>query len=205
MYLPTIFCQDNQDELIALMQAYPLGTLISLDTDGQIAVDLLPFVVTKDNDKVILTAHIARANPLATYIDNQAVTVLFYGEHGYISPNHYPSKHIHHRHVPTYNYQVVQVRGQVSVFEDTKSLMAQIGTLTNRQEKDEPKPWKIKDAPHDYIADELKHIIGIKIDISQMIGKFKLSQNRDPEDLQGIVDGLADRHPKLSQAIARAY
>lgn len=214
MYLPLIFQEQDRGKLLALMQAYPLATLISTDKEGMAQADVLPFWVSHDVedvddevslDKVRLLTHIARANPLCEYIDGQEVMVLFYGENGYISPNYYPSKFVHHRHVPTWNYQVVQVRGRVQVFEDSKSLMALLGHLTNMHEATQETPWRMKDAPKEYLKEELAHIVGLTIEPVEMVGKFKLSQNRTPEDLQGVVNGLAQHHAPLAQAVKDAY
>lgn len=118
------------------------------------------------------------------------VLVIFQGEQGYISPNWYPSKQLHHRHVPTWNYQVVHVKGKIKFLEDEKSLRGILAKLTRTHEAKQEKPWKMSDAPSDYIAAELKEIIGIEIEIQHMIGKFKLSQNRDQADAVNVVNNL---------------
>lgn len=203
MYLPPIFTETDPAILTDFIQAHPLGTLISLQ-NGVPQADLLPFYVVQDGDKITLVAHIAKANPLAHHAHKADVMVLFYGEQGYITPNWYPSKHIHHRHVPTWNYEVVEVRGRMSLFDDAKSLMRAVGTLTNIHEKEQPTAWKMKDAPADYLADELKNIVGLTIEVGTMMGKFKLSQNREQADFDGVVSGLTERgQTKLAQAVAR--
>lgn len=203
MYLPPIFTETNPIILTDFIQTHPLGTLIGLQ-DGIPQADLLPFYVVQDGDKLTLIAHIAKANPLASHVDNTQVMVLFYGEQGYISPNWYPTKHIHHRHVPTYNYEVVEVRGRASLFDDIKGLMRAVGTLTNIYEKTQDTPWKMKDAPADYLADELKNIVGLTIEVGTMVGKFKLSQNREEVDFDGALLGLTEcGQTELAQAVAR--
>lgn len=201
MYMPQIFEERDLTKLYALIQHYPLATLISTDPTGVMQADLLPFLGEQTATGFRLSSHIAKANPLADYIDGQDVLLLFYGEQGYISPNYYPSKHIHHRHVPTWNYQVVQVRGKVRTFADTKSLLALLGNLTKKHEQSQATPWKMKDAPKDYLQEELTHILGICIEPIEIKGKFKLSQNREAVDLQGVIDGLSEHHEQLAQAV----
>lgn len=201
MYLPEIFSENDPAKLTAFIKAHPLGTLISTQ-DGVVQADLLPFYVL-DDGTLTLVAHFAKANPLADFVHDSDVLVLFYGEQGYITPNWYPSKQVHHRHVPTWNYEVVQVRGKASVFTDKKGLMRAVGTLTNIHEKEEPTPWAMKDAPRDYLEQELQGILGLTITVNEMVGKFKLSQNREQADFDGVVQGLNDSgQVGLSGAVA---
>lgn len=203
MYLPELFTENNPAILKDFMKAYPLGTLISLN-DGVPQADLLPFYLVEEDETVTLITHFSKENPLAGHVHDSEVMVLFYGERGYISPNWYPSKQIHHRHVPTYNYEVVQVRGRASVFHDMKSLTRAVGTLTNIHEQSQPTPWKMKDAPKDYLAQNLQEILGLSIKVSEMIGKFKLSQNRETDDFNSVVQGLKDSNQSaLADAIAK--
>lgn len=202
MYLPQIFHQTDPKKLIDLIQTHPLGTLISLK-DGVPQVDHLPFYLVQKDDQYQLVAHFAKANPLAQYVDGQEVLVVFMGEQGYISPNWYPSKHIHHRHVPTWNYQTVHVRGTAQLFDDKKSLMRAVGTLTNIHESTQSTPWKLKDAPADYVAQELQAVVGLVVSVGDMVGKFKLSQNREQADFKSVVANLRQEgQTPLAQAMA---
>ncbi|MGJ8757847.1 FMN-binding negative transcriptional regulator [Acinetobacter sp. HC8-3S] len=206
MYIPQIFKETRQDVLHDLIRQYPFATLITQSNAG-LDANHLPFKLLSDPEhhRAVLIAHIARNNPLHTQIRNGTeVLVIFQGEQGYISPNWYPSKQQHHQHVPTWNYQVVHVKGIIRFLEDEKSLRGILAKLTRTHEAKQPKPWKMSDAPSDYIAEELKGIIGIEIEIKQMTGKFKLSQNRDKVDAVGVVDGLEQQgKAKLAQAVQR--
>ena len=207
MYHPKLFKITNITTLIELIQQHNLGMMITLQ-DGVMQSDHLPFYVVQHDDTITLIAHIARANPLATLLHTgvQNVLVVFRGEHGYISPNWYPSKHIHHRHVPTYNYRVVQVHGQAQLINERKFITRAVGTLTNLQEANEPTPWAMKDAPDDYLADELSHIVGLQITVTHIEGKFKLSQNREQADLDNIVATLHEKgQHALADAMSAAY
>jgi len=206
MYIPLIFEETRQDVLHDLIRQYPFATLITQSNAG-LDANHLPFKLLCDPEhhRAVLIAHIARNNPLHTQIRNGTeVLVIFQGEQGYISPNWYPSKQQHHQHVPTWNYQVVHVKGIIRFLEDEKSLRGILAKLTRTHEAKQPKPWKMSDAPSDFIAEELKGIIGIEIEIKQMTGKFKLSQNRDKVDAVGVVDGLEQQgKAKLAQAVQR--
>lgn len=203
MYTLDIFTETDRSTLKALLQAHPLGTLISLK-DGVPQADHLPFYLIDDGANWTLMAHFAKANPLASYVHEQDVLVIFTGEQGYISPNWYPSKHIHHRHVPTWNYQVLHLRGKACLFTDTKSCLRAVGTLTNIHEKNESTPWAIKDAPRDYIQAELADVVALRIDVIDIEGKFKLSQNRDDNDFAQVVQSLHDKGAvSLATAINR--
>lgn len=204
MYLPNIFAEKDMSVIKALVVKHPLGVLISLQ-NGKIQANHLPFVLISQADTCQLITHIAKANPVYDDLDNQEVLVVFTGEQGYVSPNWYPSKQQHHRHVPTWNYQVVHMRGVARVLTDKKSLMFVIGQLTKQQEGVQPKPWKIKDAPADFVDGLLEHIVALRIDVTDIQAKSKLSQNRDMVDFLGVIDGLTQSDGlALAQVMANA-
>jgi transcriptional regulator len=127
--------------------------------------------------------------------------VVFRGVQGYISPSWYPSKHEHHRHVPTWNYEVVHVHGRIRVLDDMNAVRGAVAKLTRQSEAGEPVPWKMGDAPADYLASELAHIVAIEVAIERMEGKRKLSQNRDERDFNNVVETL-ERRGELALAEA---
>ncbi|ENW94827.1 FMN-binding negative transcriptional regulator [Acinetobacter sp. NIPH 298] len=203
MFLPEIFVEKDLEKLYALIQDYPFATLISHSAEG-VEANHLPFklLLDKESDTAVLIAHIAKGNPLHTQIENNTdVLVIFQGEQGYISPNWYPTKQQHHQHVPTWNYQVVHIKGKINFLHDEKSLRGILAKLTRTHEAKQAKPWKMSDAPNEYIAEELKGIIGIEIQIEKITGKFKLSQNREKIDALGVVAGLEQQG---EQGLAKA-
>jgi transcriptional regulator len=133
--------------------------------------------------------------------EGDAVMVVFRGVQGYISPSWYPSKHEHHRHVPTWNYEVVHVHGRIRVLDDMNAVRGAVAKLTRQSEAGEPVPWKMGDAPPDYLASELAHIVAIEVAIERMEGKRKLSQNRDERDFNNVVETL-ERRGELALAEA---
>lgn len=121
---------------------------------------------------------------------------IFQGEHAYISPNWYPSKAHTHKVVPTWNYEVVHVHGRVTFYHGPKPALAATGQLTKKleQETNGDAAWRMSDMPETYRDDMLAGIVAFEIDITQMIGKSKLSQNKTDTDRLGAVDGLG-AHP----------
>ncbi len=152
MYLPAHFEETRIGELHRLMRAYPLGILVTQGAAG-LDADHLPFEFDAEaGPHGTLRAHVARANPVCDPArDGAEVMVIFRGEDAYVSPSWYPSKHEFHRQVPTWNYQVVHAHGRLAIRDDEKYVRGLIGRLTRAHEAGEPAPWKMADAPRDYI------------------------------------------------------
>lgn len=206
MYLPEMFAETRPEELHRIIRDNPLGMLVTHASSG-LEANHLPFVLEADRGSSgMLIAHVARANPVWQEVrSGDAVLVVFRGSHGYISPNWYPSKHEHHRQVPTWNYEIVHAHGRISILDDEKFVRGMVAKLTRQREAGEPVPWKMGDAPADYIADQLRHIVGIEIEIERIEGKRKLSQNRDERDFDGAVAELEARdQPGLANAMKHA-
>ena len=138
----------------------------------------------------------ARANPLLRKLMGEpSCLVLLRGPEDYISPNWYATKATTHKVVPTWNYAMVQVRGKAQLVDDAAGLRRQLDDLTAAQEGRQPAPWKPADAPADFLAANMKAIIGIELPIASIVGKWKVSQNRLPEDQRGVVEGLLAQQP----------
>lgn len=206
MYLPQLFAESHPEELHRIIREHPLGVLVTHTDDG-LEANHLPFVLDANRGTSgTLLAHVARANPIWQEVRNgDHVLVVFRGAQGYISPNWYPSKHETHRHVPTWNYEVVHAHGRISVLDDEKFVRGLVAKLTRQSEAREPQPWKMGDAPADYLADLLSQIVGIEIELDRIEGKRKLSQNRDARDFNGTVSALEGRgHASLAAAMRRS-
>jgi transcriptional regulator len=206
MYQPAHFAENDADTLLALMKAYPLATLVR--GGAALAADILPLEVERAGDGWRITGHVARANPLWREADGQPVLLLFQGPQAYVSPNWYPSKAVHGKAVPTWNYTLVQAHGTLRAIQDPAWLHALVTRLTQRHEDGRTLPWHVSDAPADYLDAMLEAIVGIEIEVTQVEGKFKLSQNRSADDQAGVVLGLAadatqNRQP-AAEALAQA-
>ncbi|KAF1053012.1 MAG: Protease synthase and sporulation protein PAI 2 [Stenotrophomonas maltophilia] len=190
MYLPDHFREDRLPELHRLIQAHPLGILVT-HQQGLADADHLPFeLLAESGAHGTLLAHVARSNPLWQTCDGQEVLVIFRGEAAYISPNWYPSKHEAHKQVPTWNYQVVHVRGRLRVIDEERFVRGVVGRLTRTHEAGETKPWKMSDSTPEFIAQMLANVVGIEIEIDTLIGKSKLSQNKEARDRLGASEAL---------------
>jgi transcriptional regulator len=189
LYIPSHFQIDQPHALHRIMQAHPLGMLVT-QHDG-LDANHLPFLLDASHGALgTLSAHIARANPLCNAPNGSEVLVVFRGEHGYITPSSYPSKHDTHRQVPTWNYEVVHAHGTLTLRDDAKFVRGVIGKLTKLHEAAEAVPWKMSDAPADYLEAMVQAVVGLEITLTRIEGKAKLSQNKDVRDQQGAVAAL---------------
>ena len=183
MYVPPHFEVSNPEVLHDLIAHHPLGVLVTQGESG-LNANHIPFELEASaSTHGILRAHVARNNPVWQLSTNgDEVLVVFQADDAYISPNWYPSKHETHQQVPTWNYRVVHGYGKITIYDDEKYVRALVGRLTKKHEANQPKPWKMSDAPRDYMEMMVKSIVGIEIEITRLIGKFKLSQNRENRD-----------------------
>ena len=202
MYTPAHFSVTDPASLHRILREHPLGILVTPTGSGMDA-NHIPFEFDPTHGEFgLLTGHVARANPLwQQCLEGADVLVVFRGSEGYISPNWYPSKHETHRLVPTWNYEVVHAYGRLTVRDDEKFVRGVVARLTRTHEAQEAKPWKMGDSAPEFIAGMIKSIVGIEISISRLEGKAKLSQNREPRDVQGAVEALRQRD-RLSLAQA---
>jgi transcriptional regulator len=204
MYIPQHFAESRVEELHRIIREHPLGILVTHTADG-LDANHIPFELEANQSSPgILRAHIARANPLWQQVaDGAQVLVIFRGPQGYISPNWYPSKPETHRHVPTWNYEVVHAHGRLSIVDDPRFLGGLVARLTQQHEALEPKPWRMADAPPEYLQQMLKMIVGIEVTVTRLEGKRKLSQNREARDFEGVIRALNERgQHELSAAVS---
>lgn len=191
MYIPDHFAIRDPAEAYRIIEAHPLGVLVT-STSAGLDANHLPFELNADRG--VLTAHVARANPVWQQCgEGIDALVIFRGEESYISPNWYPSKQESHRQVPTWNYQVVHVHGRLTVQDREKFVRGVVARLTRKHEASEPKPWKMGDSSPDFIEEMLKAIVGIEVTIARLEGKAKLSQNREARDRVNAAAVLAEK------------
>lgn len=191
MYLPSHFEESRPDLLKALIAENPLGVLVTHDRHG-LDANHLPFELEGHAGEYgVLRAHVARHNPVWQSVDQGGeVLVVFRSEDAYVSPNWYPSTHESHKQVPTWNYRVVHAHGRITIHDDESYVRGLVARLTRKHEAVQAKPWKMGDAPQDYIDGMLKAIVGIEIQITRLVGKFKLSQNREARDRMSAGEAL---------------
>jgi transcriptional regulator len=206
MYIPGHFAEARLPELHRVITEHPLGALVH---QGPHALDAnhIPFLLDADRgEHGTLLAHVARNNTMWEEVtDGDAVLVIFRAANAYISPNWYPSKPETHRHVPTWNYQAVHVHGALHVRHDEPFLRGVVARLTRDHERqsEQPRPWKMTDAPRDYMQQMLQNIVGLELRITRLEGKWKLGQNREARDREGAATGLEQRGELLTAEAMR--
>lgn len=192
MYQPPHFREERTEVLLELIRSHPGGLLISHGTGG-LSANLAPFVMPPNNP-LVLECHLSRAN--AQWRELAAAPeclVVFQGPQAYVTPTWYAAKREHGKVVPTWNYIVVQARGRAEVIEDTAWLRGHVERLTNHNEAPLPAQWLVSDAPEQYLASQLKGIMGVRIVVDELAGKWKLNQNRSLADRRGATQGLLAR------------
>lgn len=194
VYVPAHFEESRTEMLHDLITAHPLGILF---TNGKNGLDAnhLPFELNRSQGKKGgLHCHVARNNPIWRDIsDGDEALIVFRAGDAYISPQWYPSKHELHKQVPTWNYRVVHAYGRIAIRDDERYVRGLVARLTRAHEAAQPTPWKMTDAPREYIDTMLKAIVGIEIEITRLIGKSKLGQNKEARDIAGAGNALKAR------------
>ena len=205
MYTPRAFALDDLPEIQQLIQHTRLAQLVTLGEQG-LQASHLPLLLNPDEGpNGTLYGHMAKANRQWQDLQNGGeALVIFAGAEAYISPAFYPAKAEHGKVVPTWNYIAVHAYGTGEVFTDAERLLELVSALTDRHEGNRAQPWKVSDAPADYIDGMLKAIVGFALPIERLIGTRKLSQNRSPADMAGVREGLAASPDARDHTLARS-
>ena len=205
MYVPPSFAEQRPEVMLDFIEAHPFGALVTASADGLFATHI-PFVLDRSagaGPHGTLRAHVARANPHATRAPLTAEgLVIFAGPQAYVSPANYPSKARHGKVVPTWNYVAVHAYGAVRFVDDAEFLQRNVAELSARHEAGRPVPWTVDDAPPEYVSALLKAIVGVEIEIARLEGKWKMSQTRPAEDIDGVVAGLGASADPGERAVA---
>ncbi len=204
MYSPAHFKEARVDILHQLIREYPLGTLVTHTPAGLVA-DHIPFIIDPHPAPYgTLRGHVARANPVGKVHSAEIESmVVFQGPHSYITPAWYPGKKEHGKVVPTWNYAVVHAYGTLRIIDDADWMRRFLEQLTDHAERTRLPSWKVSDAPEDFVQANLRAIVGIEILLAKLLGKWKVSQNRPPEDRQGVAKGLQDMDTDNARAMAK--
>ena len=205
MYEVEAFREDRIEVLHALIKAHPLATLVVTTAQGLEANHIPLLIDPQPTPFGTLHGHVARANPVwRTFDASMDVLAVFHGPQAYITPSWYPTKAQTGKVVPTWNYAVIHAHGPLKIIDDAEWLRKLVTRLTESQELPRAKPWHVTDAPADYIDTMLKAIVGIEIPVRSMQGKWKMSQNRLPQDRDGVIAGLETRSDAAGQAMLDA-
>lgn len=199
MYIQSHFKESRPLVLHDLIRAQPLATFIIVQ-DGEIVVNHMPLFISSDEGHYgMLRGHLPIENSIWQSFDGTMNAVaVFQGPSSYITPSWYPSIHQHGKAVPTWNYVVAHAHGRPNAIHDPSWLLDHLNELTNKQESAQRLPWKLSDAPKDYIDKMVSRIVGFEMPISSLQGKWKVSQNRPEADRLGIAAGLRNQGDKNS-------
>ena len=163
----------------------------------------IPMILEDEGSQFgVLKGHISRANTQwQDFVPTVDALAIFAGHQHYITPNWYPGTREHGKEVPTWNYVVVHAYGPLKIIQDDHWLLTNVEKLTNIHEAASPNPWKVSDAPEDFIKSQLKGIVGLELPIQRLEGKWKVSQNRTERERNGVINGLAKLNTPESLAM----
>ena len=202
MYCPAHFEEQRPEVLQQLIADHPLATIVRVGPDGLVA-DHVPVLHAPGADgHGHLMGHVARANPLWQTDPAQELLLVFQGPQTYISPNWYATKAEGGKVVPTWNYAVVHVHATLTPVHEPDALMGILEQLTRQHEATQPHPWQVGDAPADFTHKLLEHIVGVRLEIRRMQGKWKVSQNQPEANRAKVASALSASTHSVSQAMA---
>lgn len=203
MYTPSHFKQEDLAVLHEAMERIGFVSLVTSTSEGLLATQA---PVLLDREGGILRGHIARANlQWKLAMPDARALAIFSGPNGYISPNWYATKREHGRVVPTWNYIAIHAHGHVRFSEDRDLLLDIVTRLTDKHEARSEQPWRVSDAPAEYVESMLKAIVAFEFHITRLEANWKLSQNRSEEDREGTIEGLSERNELIAEEMRSYY
>ena len=202
MYIPPAFQENDIAAFTPRSARRGWRRFITATADGLIGTPLPMILDETEGPHGTLYGHVARANPQWRLAPIGEAMAVFMGPDAYVTPSWYATKRETGKVVPTWNYVAVHVYGPVEFFDDADRLLDVVTRLTNLHESAAPEPWAVTDAPEDFIKSQLRGIVGLRMPISRIDGKRKMSQNRSAEDRAGVANGLAASDDAVDQAVA---
>ena len=202
MYVPPAFKNDDLQNIRAIICSSRLATLVTATADGPIATPLPLFLDETEGERGVLYGHLAKGNPQWRLAPNGEALTIFMGPEAYVTPSWYATKQETGKVVPTWNYIAVHAYGPVEFFNEPERLLDVVTRLTDIHEKSRAMPWAVGDAPADFIASQLRGIVGLRIPVTRFEGKRKMSQNRPEADRIGVAAGLAASQKPQDREVA---
>ncbi len=204
MYCPAQFDEQRPEVLQQLIAKHPLATIVRLAPDGLVAdhVPVLHVPADSESGHGHLIGHVARANPLWQVRPDDELLLVFQGPQTYISPNWYATKTEAGKVVPTWNYAVVHAHATLTPLHEPEAVLGILKRLTQQHEAAQPHPWQVDDAPADFTHKLLEHIVGVRLDIRRMQGKWKVSQNQPEVNRASVISGLIEQGGDAAGAMA---
>ena len=199
MYSPKFNQIADRSILIEAMRAYSFAILFGPQSTPEFPVPPiathLPLVVKDEGEHGLLEGHFAKANPHWKSLAGRETLVVFPGPHSYVSPSLY----VEELSVPTWNYIAVHAYGTLELVEDQPGKEALLAGLIQANEPAYAKRWNAM--PDGFRRTMLAGIVGFRIPIARIEGKFKISQNRAPEERRNVQTAHAAGTPD-EQALA---
>ncbi len=196
MYIPKNFLTTDQDEIISFITQYSFGTIITAKANHPTATHL-PFLISKREDKVILTSHFAKANLQWEDLEENTILVIFNEPHAYISPKHYEKE----LNVPTWNYFSVHAYGHANLITEENQTFDVLEATINNYEIGYKQQWD--NLPQDYKVKLVKGIVAFEIVVTDLQAKKKLSQNKSEAEQNKIIDSLSLSEDKNERDVAK--
>lgn len=191
MYVPPAFRETDEAAIYETMRAAPLASLVTATADGLLCTPLPLLLAPEEGERGVLYGHLARANPHWRAPALAESLAIFSGPDAYVTPSWYATKRETGKVVPTWNYVAVHAYGTTEFFDEPDRLLAVVTRLTERHEGARAAPWAVADAPADFVAAQLRGIVGLRLPITRLEGKRKMSQTRSAADRAGVAAGLA--------------
>lgn len=186
MYNVPHFKTDDQNEVIAFMQAHPFIVLCGATADGKPAATHIPVLIEEREGTLYLLAHVMRKQEhTKAFESNENVLAIFHGAHTYVSASWYSQKQV----ASTWNYQAVHVKG-ILRYKDQEHLLQVLTRLTERFENNPSSPSLVQHMSSDYLNNMMKAIVSFEIEVTAVEHVFKLSQNRDEHSYENILAHL---------------
>ena len=202
MYTPPAFREDSLPTLHGWIKAARLASLVTTGPSGLLATPLPLFLEAAEGEQGVLYGHVAKANPQWREASSTEALAIFMGPDAYVTPSWYEGKPVDGKVVPTWNYVAVHAYGPVEFFEDADRLLQVVTKLTDLHERPRAAPWAVSDAPTSFVASQLRGIVGLRLPITRLEGKRKMSQNRSPVDQAAVANGLASSDAAEDRAAA---
>jgi transcriptional regulator len=202
MYTPPAFRDDDRASILATLRSARIATFVTATTEGPMATPLPLLLDPDEGEHGVLYGHLARANPQWRVPPVGPALAIFHGPDAYVTPSWYETKRQTGKVVPTWNYVAVEATGPVEFFDDPDRLLDAVTRLTRLHEAERPAPWAVSDAPEDFVAAQLRGIVGLRMPIVRLEGKRKMSQNRPEADRHGVAEGLASSERPSDRAVA---
>ncbi|MDQ3799152.1 MAG: FMN-binding negative transcriptional regulator [Acidobacteriota bacterium] len=197
MYIPSFFAETDEEKLLAFMREFNFATLVTAEDDFP-AASHLPFIIEKRGEKIILSAHVARANSQWRQFENKEALVIFHEPHAYISPLLYGEKN----NVPTWNYVAVHAYGKIETFKTAEENLAFLAKMVEAFDPDYFRTdWQ--EISDDYKIKLAGGVVAFEIEVTDLQGKKKLNQNKPGKSAENVIEAFEKSDRKNEKLIAR--